>query len=220
MIFLLLLATGCGGKPAAPPASHADNCKESDGPTADTVRQAISAVPVQVPGSSWVEIGRGHTKKCRLFWVQIIPTIASESTPQQLLFFDHNRSLGTPTPNPKPYITVLPRATIRSRLNTAGRLIAKNPVVPRESARLSSRSGRTVGCRRSARFRINSVTPPAFATVLSRARYVRGAPGEPSRWLSRAGSPDAASRRSAAAPECRSRRPTSGRAGEAPGTGR
>lgn len=108
VIFLILLVTGCGGKPAAPPASHADNCKESDGPAADTVRQAISAVPIVVPGSSWVEIGRGHTKKCRLSWVQIIPTIASESTPQQLLFFDHNRSLGTATPNPKPYITVLP----------------------------------------------------------------------------------------------------------------
>jgi hypothetical protein len=40
--------------------------------------------------------------------VQIIPTIATESTPQQLLFFDHNAPLGTATPNPKPYITVLP----------------------------------------------------------------------------------------------------------------
>jgi len=56
----------------------------------------------------WVEIARGLTKKCRLHWVQIIPTIASESTAQQLLFFDHNTFLGTPTPNPKPYITVLP----------------------------------------------------------------------------------------------------------------
>jgi hypothetical protein len=55
-----------------------------------------------------VEIARGHTKKCRLSWVQIIPTIATESTPQQLLFFDHNARLGAATPNPKPYITVLP----------------------------------------------------------------------------------------------------------------
>jgi len=108
VILLILLVSACGGKPATPPASRADTCKDSDGPTADTVRQAIAAVPVEVPGSSWVEIARGHTKKCRLHWVQIIPTIASESTPQQLLFFDHNTGLGTPTPNPKPYITVLP----------------------------------------------------------------------------------------------------------------
>ena len=108
VILLILLASACGGKPTAPPASRADTCKDSDGPTADTVRQAIASVPVEVPGSTWVEIARGHTKKCRLSWVQIIPTIASESTPQQLLFFDHNIPLGPPTPNPKPYITVLP----------------------------------------------------------------------------------------------------------------
>jgi hypothetical protein len=108
VILLTLLVSACGGNATTPPASRADACKESDGPTADTVRQAITAVPVELPGSSWVEIARGHTKKCRLYWVQIIPTIASESTPQQLLFFDHNTPLGTPTPNPKPYITVLP----------------------------------------------------------------------------------------------------------------
>jgi hypothetical protein len=107
VILLLLLATACGGKPSTPPASRADTCKDSDGPSADTVRKAIASVPVEVPGSSWVEIARGHTNKCRLYWVQIIPTIASESTPQQLLFFDHNTPLGPPTPNPKPYITVL-----------------------------------------------------------------------------------------------------------------
>ncbi len=108
MILLILLVSACGGKPTAPPASRGDACKDSDGPTADTVPQAIASVPVEVPGSTWVEIARGHTKKCRLYWVQIIPTIASESTPQQLLFFDHNTPLGSPTPNPKPYITVLP----------------------------------------------------------------------------------------------------------------
>ncbi|WP_369830741.1 LppP/LprE family lipoprotein [Mycobacterium sp. 1245805.9] len=108
VILLILLVSACGGKPTPPPPSRGDACKDSDGPTADTVRQAIASVPVEVPGSTWVEIARGHTKKCRLYWVQIIPTIASESTPQQLLFFDHNTPLGSPTPNPKPYITVLP----------------------------------------------------------------------------------------------------------------
>ncbi|SPM41879.1 hypothetical protein MNAB215_4095, partial [Mycobacterium numidiamassiliense] len=113
VILLALLASACGAKPAAPQASQtprANTCKEADGPTTDAVRQAIASVPVEVEGSSWVEIARGHTKNCRLYWVQIIPTIASESTPQQLLFFDHNTPLGTPTPNPKPYITVLPAA--------------------------------------------------------------------------------------------------------------
>ncbi len=100
--------SGCGWQPPAPRPAPPENCKDSDGPTADSVRRAIAAVPVLVPGSKWVEIGRGHTRNCRLYWVQVIPTIASESTPQQLLFFDHNTALGSPTPNPKPYITVLP----------------------------------------------------------------------------------------------------------------
>jgi len=109
VILLILLVSACGGKPTTPTAApRADTCRDSDGPTAETVRQAIASVPVEVPGSTWVEIVLGHAKKCRLYWVQIIPTIASESTPQQLLFFDHNTALGSPTPNPKPYISVLP----------------------------------------------------------------------------------------------------------------
>lgn len=108
VIFLVLLASGCGWKPPAAPQARPDTCKDSDGPTADTVRRAITAVPIAVPGTIWVEMGRGHTRNCRLHWVQIIPTIASESSPQQLLFFDHNTPLGSPTSNPKPYITVLP----------------------------------------------------------------------------------------------------------------
>jgi LppP/LprE lipoprotein len=108
VIVLVLLASGCGWKPTAPPQARPDTCKDSDGPTADTVRQAITAVPIAVPGTIWVEMGRGHTRNCRLYWVQIIPTIASESTPQQLIFFDHNTPLGSPTSNPKPYTTVLP----------------------------------------------------------------------------------------------------------------
>ena len=107
MILLILLASACGGKPTTAPPPPPDKCKDSDGPTPDTVRRAIAAVPITTPGAAWVEIARGHTRKCRLHWVQIIPTIATESTPQQLIFFDHNTPLGTPTPNPKPYITVL-----------------------------------------------------------------------------------------------------------------
>jgi hypothetical protein len=105
---LLMAGAGCGWKPPTPPPPPPDKCKPSDGPANDTVRRAIFAVPVETQGSSWVEIGRGHARKCRLQWVQIVPSIASESTPQQLLFFDQNTPLGTATPNPKPYITVLP----------------------------------------------------------------------------------------------------------------
>ncbi|MBW0017287.1 MAG: LppP/LprE family lipoprotein [Mycobacterium sp.] len=102
------LIAACDSKPSTSSAPQPpDKCKDSDGPTADTVQQAIAGVPIVTPDSTWVEIARGHTKKCRLYWVQIIPTIASESSPQQLLFFDHNSPLGSATPNPKPYLTVL-----------------------------------------------------------------------------------------------------------------
>lgn len=100
-------AGGCGPKSPTGPTSHRDICKNADGPTPATLRRAIAAVPIVVPGSEWVEVTRGHTRKCRLHWVQIIPSIASESTPQQLLFFDRNTPLGSPSPDPKPYITVL-----------------------------------------------------------------------------------------------------------------
>jgi hypothetical protein len=105
---LFASGAGCDSKPSTPAAAPPDTCKASDAPGNDTVRRAINTVPIEVRGSFWVEIGRGHAKKCRLNWVQIIPSIAGESTPQQLLFFDHDTLLGTATPNPKPYITVLP----------------------------------------------------------------------------------------------------------------
>ncbi|SPM36001.1 hypothetical protein MRAB57_3838, partial [Mycobacterium rhizamassiliense] len=141
VILLVLLAAACGAKPAPPQAVRADSCKDADGPTADTVRQAIAAVPVEVAGSSWVEIARGHTKNCRLYWLQVIPTIASESTPQQLLFFDHNRPLGTPTPNPKPYITVLPvnddTVTVQYRWQTGN----EEPCCPKGSGTVKFQIG-------------------------------------------------------------------------------
>jgi hypothetical protein len=141
VILLILLVSACGGKSTAPPASRADTCKESDGPTADTVRQAIASVPVEVPGSSWVEIGRGHTKKCRLYWVQIIPTIASESTPQQLLFFDHNTPLGTPTPNPKPYITVFPAGDDTITVQYQWQVGSEEPCCPKGSGTVKFQIG-------------------------------------------------------------------------------
>ena len=84
-----------------------DTCSEADGPTPDTVRLAVSTLPVATPGSGWTEAARGHTHSCRLYWVQVKPTNATAASPAQLLFFDHNVPLGTPTPNPKPYTTVL-----------------------------------------------------------------------------------------------------------------
>lgn len=106
LTLLSLVATSCGLKP--PWVTYrSDSCTDSDGPTADTVRLAIATLPLATPGSGWAEDARGHTRNCRLYWVQVRPTQATAVSPEQLLFFDHNSPLGTPTPNPKPHTTVL-----------------------------------------------------------------------------------------------------------------
>jgi hypothetical protein len=102
-----LMAAACGWKPPGMSSQKPDSCTDADGPTPDTVRQTITALPAATPGSHWIEAARGHTHNCRLYWVQVKPSNATASSPDQLLFFDHNTPLGTPTPNPKPYTTVL-----------------------------------------------------------------------------------------------------------------
>ncbi|MFV0495556.1 LppP/LprE family lipoprotein [Mycobacterium sp.] len=103
-----LATVGCSSKSSTPAPAKRASCEQTDGPSDATVRRAIASVPVVVPGARTVEIARGHTRNCRLYWVQVIPTIASESTPQQVLFFDRNTPLGPATPQPRPYVAVLP----------------------------------------------------------------------------------------------------------------
>jgi hypothetical protein len=90
--------TGCGFNPPAPPAASPAVC--TDGPTPEIVQQATA------PG--WTETARGHANGCRLHWVQVAPQGATASSPGQVLFFDRNTALGTATPDPRPFITVLP----------------------------------------------------------------------------------------------------------------
>ncbi len=105
-LLTVLAATGCGFRPAAPPAPPEDSCAESDGPAPGTVARAIAAVPAAA-GGSWVESADGHTRDCRLYWVKLTPREATPAGPEQLLFFDRNTPLGSPTPNPRPYTTVV-----------------------------------------------------------------------------------------------------------------
>ncbi|HEU0189680.1 MAG TPA: LppP/LprE family lipoprotein [Mycobacterium sp.] len=116
MIAALASVAGCGLGPAPPPKPSTDTCTDSDGPSLDAVRRAIAAVPppTRDPGdpetaalSTWTESARGHTRNCRLHWVKLVVTDAMASSPEQLLFFDHDTPLGSPTTNPKPYTTVL-----------------------------------------------------------------------------------------------------------------
>lgn len=101
VLFGAFAVAGCGFNPPAPPAASPAVC--ADGPTPEVVQQAIAGV---APG--WVETARGHANNCRLHWVEVAPKGATASSMNQVLFFDRNTVLGTPTPDPRPYLTVLP----------------------------------------------------------------------------------------------------------------
>jgi hypothetical protein len=101
VLFLGLLAAGCGfNPPSAPPTTSAE-CTQAEGPSADTVAAEIA----KLPAAQWIEILSGHTPDCTLHWVVVTAGDASDS-PGQVLFFDRKTPIGTPTPDPRPYITI------------------------------------------------------------------------------------------------------------------
>lgn len=96
-----LLAAGCGWSPPSASPTTSVSCTQADGPSAESVNQQIA----QLPAGQWREASRGHAADCRLHWVVVTAGDASGS-PQQVLFFDRAIPIGTPTPDPRPYITV------------------------------------------------------------------------------------------------------------------
>ncbi|HEX7427072.1 MAG TPA: LppP/LprE family lipoprotein [Mycobacterium sp.] len=102
LMTLGVVAVGCGWSPPSAPPTTSVACTQADGPTAETTQQAVASLP---QGAQWRETSRGHTPNCRLNWVVVSAGDASDS-PQQVLFFDRNNSLGPATPEPRPYINV------------------------------------------------------------------------------------------------------------------
>ena len=98
-----VFAVGCGWSPPSAPPANPQACASSDAPTPDTVQQAIASLPT---ADQWRETSRGNTRDCRLNWVVVSAGDASDS-PNQVLFFDRNNSLGPATPEPRSYITVI-----------------------------------------------------------------------------------------------------------------
>jgi hypothetical protein len=106
---LILAAAGCGWSPPGSPAAEPDTCTPADGPTPETVNSELTRLPAP-EGGQWRESARGHTTDCRLYWVQVGPVAgvpAAPDSPQQVLFFDHDSPIGTPTPDPRPYVAVV-----------------------------------------------------------------------------------------------------------------
>ena len=104
---LVVTIAGCLVRPAAPPAPPADSCTAFDGPTPGTVARTVAAIPPPPDRSRWTVSADGHTGDCRLHWVKLTPVEATPGSPEQLVFFDHDAPLGSPTADPKPYTTVL-----------------------------------------------------------------------------------------------------------------
>ncbi|WP_418002740.1 LppP/LprE family lipoprotein [Mycobacterium sp. PDNC021] len=101
-----LLAAGCGWSPKGPDsAPQADKCTPADGPAQNVVTASIFALPAP-PSGKWTQMSSGHTANCALYWVQVGQNNSTPDSPQQVVFFNKNTMIGTPTPNARPYITV------------------------------------------------------------------------------------------------------------------
>jgi hypothetical protein len=94
----MALIAGCGWSPPSAPPTSSASCTQAEGPSADSIAHEINQLPA---GQQWRETSRGHTPDCQLHWVVVTVGDASDS-PQEVLFFDHNSPIGTPTPDPRP----------------------------------------------------------------------------------------------------------------------
>lgn len=105
---IAVFAAGCGwNPPSGSPPTSAAACAPGDAPTAETVTAELAKIPAPAGGGEWHESARGQTGDCQLNWVQVAPNNAAPDSPGQLLFFDRTEPIGTPTPEPRPYLAVV-----------------------------------------------------------------------------------------------------------------
>lgn len=101
VLSLGLAAVGCGWSPPGGSPTTSAACTQAEGPSSETVSAEIA----KLPSAQWNEIVSGHTADCGLHWVVVGSGDASDS-PGQVLFFNRKSPIGTPTPDPRPYITI------------------------------------------------------------------------------------------------------------------
>lgn len=128
--------TACGWSPSGPAPTSTKAC--GPGPAADVVDAEIAALP---PGQ-WAETGRGHTADCRLNWVVV--GSGHFDAPQQVLFFDGTKPVGSPTPEPRSFITVIPQGNDTALVQYQWRQDQDQPCCPTGigSARVTLEEGR------------------------------------------------------------------------------
>lgn len=94
--------TACGWSPSGPAPTSTAAC--GPGPAAEVIDAEIAMLP---PGR-WRDTDRGNTPDCTLYWV-VVTDGQAPGSPQQALFFRGAEAVGSPTPEPRPYITVIPQ---------------------------------------------------------------------------------------------------------------
>lgn len=100
LTLVMLAVSACGWSPPAPaPTSTAAEC--GPGPT----EQAVESEYALLPAGAWRETARGSAADCRLQWV-VVSSGDQPDSPQQVLFFDDGAPVGSPTMDPRPYISV------------------------------------------------------------------------------------------------------------------
>ena len=100
----LMLVASCGWSPPSGTEAQPNTCTADQGPSADTVNAEIARLS---GGQQWRETARGNTTDCHLYWVQVASAAPASDAPGQVLFFDGGTPVGTPTPEPRPYIAVV-----------------------------------------------------------------------------------------------------------------
>jgi hypothetical protein len=106
-VLVAVTAAGCGWNPPSGNApTSAAACAPDTTPDADVVAAEIAKIPPLTGGGQWHESARGQTTGCRLNWVQVASDSAAQDSPGQVLFFDRATPVGSPTPQPRPYLTV------------------------------------------------------------------------------------------------------------------
>ena len=103
-----LVVAGCGWSPPSGKQAEPNTCTAAEGPPPAVVEAAIGTLPAD---AQWRESARGNTTDCRLYWVQVASSAPAADAPGQVLFFDHQTPIGTPTPDPRPYIAVVTSGT-------------------------------------------------------------------------------------------------------------
>ncbi|UXA16346.1 LppP/LprE family lipoprotein [Mycobacterium sp. SMC-4] len=132
-----VMATACGWSPSGPAPTTTVAC--GPGPAAEAIEAEIAMLG---PGQ-WRDTDRGSTADCTLRWV-VVTDGEEPGSPQQVLFFADTEPVGSPTPEPRPYITVIPQGDSTALVQYQWRQNQDQPCCPTGigSARVVLEEGR------------------------------------------------------------------------------